>query len=79
MIILKMISNAFTQLYDYVGGPWVFVLSSVFVLGLVRILIAFVFKIFRLNIDYNTLNKKEYSANAWERSSEHHKRMSTRV
>lgn len=72
------VSQAFLNLSDYIWFGAYFIYALMFVI-IVRIIIAFVFKILRLNIDYNALDKNTYKANAWDRASEHHKRMSTRV
>ena len=58
-------NGALTTLYDtlnwiasYIWGPAMVVICSLFLIIVGRIIIAFVFKIFRLNIDYHALNSK---------------------
>lgn len=55
--------NAFSDLADYIGWPAVVFIASLFVVVIVRIWIWFAFKIMRLNVDYNTLNKHSIKAN----------------
>lgn len=50
------------DLWDYIGGPWVVFLCSILLIIFWRIIIAFVFKVFRLSLDYNT------SATQWKES-----------
>lgn len=50
--VFENLPNWFNQLSQFIGGPaTVFVMTLLFIV-IVRIWIAFVFKIFRLNIDY---------------------------
>ena len=50
--------NAFTQISSYIWWPaTVFIASMLFII-MIRIFIAFIFKLFRLNIDYHSLNYK---------------------
>lgn len=58
-------NGALTTLYDtlnwiasYIWGPAMVIICSLFLIIVGRIIIAFVFKIFRLNIDYHALNSK---------------------
>lgn len=44
--------QTFGTLWQYIWFPWVLLLSTLLLITMLRILIAFVFKIFRLNIDY---------------------------
>lgn len=55
--------NTFSQIASYIWGPVTVILSSLFLLVIFRIWIAFVFKIFRLNIDYHSLTSKNKT---WE-------------
>ena len=69
----------FWKIAEYIWGPATTFLASLFIIIILRIWIAFVFKLFRLNIDYNSFDKNTRKANAWDRSSEYHKKQSTRV
>lgn len=76
--VFRSTSTAILNLSDYIWFGAYFIYALLFVI-IIRIVIAFVFKLLRLNIDYNALDKNTRIANAWDRASEHHKRMSTRV
>lgn len=76
---ITTVARYFGVIWEYIGGPATVFLASLMLLIILRIWIAFVFKLFRLNIDYNSFDKNSRKANAWDNASEHHKRMSTRV
>lgn len=76
--VFLTVSQMFLNLSDYVGLWAYFIYALLFVI-IVRIIIAFVFKLMRLNIDYNALDKNTRKANHWENSSEYHKNVNTRV
>lgn len=76
--VFRSTSTAILNLSDYIWFGAYFIYALLFVI-IIRIIIAFVFKLLRLNIDYNALDKNTRIANSWDRASEHHKRMSTRV
>lgn len=73
------VNRAFDIISDFIGGPATIFMASLLFIIVVRILIAFVFKMMRLNIDYNSFDKNTRKSNAWFNSSDHHKRMNTRV
>ena len=76
---ITTVAYYFGVIWEYIWGPATVFLASLMLLIILRIWIAFVFKLFRLNIDYNSFDKNTRKANAWDNASEHHKRMSTRV
>ena len=49
---MHIVWNAFVKLVPYLGGRWTTFVATLFFIILVRIAIAFVFKIFRFNVDY---------------------------
>lgn len=57
------VARAFNNLADYIGGPAVVFISSLLIIIIFRIWVAFVFKLFRLNIDYHSLNSKNKTWN----------------
>lgn len=57
------IHNALWYISNFIWWPATVILSSLLVISMIRIWIAFVFKILRLNIDYNTLQQKTNDAN----------------
>lgn len=57
------VNRAFVYLSNYIWWPATVFISTLLVVAILRIWIAFVFKILRLNIDYNTLQKKTTDAN----------------
>lgn len=73
------VNRAFDVVSDFIGGPATIFLASLLLIVIIRILIAFVFKMMRLNIDYNSFDKNTRKANAWDNACEHHKKMNTRV
>lgn len=52
------VAKAFSELTNYIWAPAVIFIATLFLFVLVRIAIAFVFKLLRLNIDYHTLNSQ---------------------
>lgn len=52
------VSLAFHDLGDYIGGPAVVFIGALFFIILVRIIVAFIFKLLRLNVDYHSLSDK---------------------
>ena len=52
------VNSAFIKLWDYIWGPAVVFIATMLFLIIFRIWLAFVFKIFRLNIDYHSLQSK---------------------
>lgn len=73
------VNRAFDVISDFIGGPATIFIAALFLIIIIRILIAFVFKMMRLNIDYNTFDKNTRKANAWDNSSEYRKKNATRV
>lgn len=69
--VMNNVWNAFAMLWDYLWGPAVVFIASLFLVILFRIFIAFVFKIFRLNIDYHTLSDKSNKAEFKDYRSSH--------
>lgn len=64
---LVQVSSTFGQLSDYIGAVPTMLLASLLMIAMVRIIVAFVLKLFRLNVDYhvqrnksNTWNKHDY-------------------
>lgn len=51
--IFDYVGSAFSSISYYIWTPAVIFLSSLFLIVILRVAIALVFKIFRLNIDYN--------------------------
>ena len=72
------VSETFLDLSDYIG-IWAYFIYALMFIIIIRIIIAFVFKLMRLNIDYNSLDKNTRKANHWANSSEYHKNVNTRV
>lgn len=56
--VIVNVWKAFGDLASYIWWPAVVFISSLLLVVIVRIVIAFVFKMLRLNIDYHTLNSK---------------------
>jgi len=56
--VLVNVIASFYKLADYIGGPWALLLFCLFFIVIVRILIAFIFKILRLNLDYHVRTTK---------------------
>lgn len=50
--------NTLNDIASLIWGPTFVLIASMFLIIITRILIAFVFKLFRLNIDYHALNSK---------------------
>lgn len=50
--VFDLISDWFIQLSLYIWVPWIVFISSLFLIVLLRVVISFIFKFFRLNIDY---------------------------
>lgn len=50
---LVQVSSAFGQLSEYIGAIPAMLLASLLMIAMVRVIIAFVLKLFRLNIDYH--------------------------
>lgn len=46
------VARALHDLSEYIGGPAVIFIASLLFIAVIRILVAFVFKLLRLNIDY---------------------------
>lgn len=63
------VSQAFLDLSEYLWIGAYFIYALLFVI-IIRILIAFVFKILRLNIDYNALDKNTRKANSRANTSD---------
>lgn len=61
--VFSSVWQAFWQIADYIWGPATVIMASLFLLAIVRIGIAFVFKLLRLNIDYHALNSKSKTYN----------------
>lgn len=57
------VNRAFVYISNYIWWPATVFISTLLVVAILRIVIAFVFKILRLNIDYNTLQQKTRDAN----------------
>lgn len=57
------VNRAFVYISNYIWWPATVFISTLLVIVMLRIWIAFVFKILRLNIDYNTLQQKTTDAN----------------
>lgn len=74
-----LIYYGWDSVWELIWWPATVIIASLLLIVMVRIIIAFVFKMLRLNIDYNTLNKKTYEANHWSKASEWHKRSATKV
>lgn len=72
------VNSAFMDISNYIGGPATVFLASLLLIAIIRVLIAFIFKLMRLNIDYNTMDKNTRSANRWSNLSEHGKRIRTK-
>lgn len=62
---------AFNQLTTYIWVPAVVFMASLFLVIIVRIWIAFVFKLLRLNIDYHSLNNKTRTINQHDSLKDH--------
>lgn len=75
--VFNNVSEAFLNLSEYLWIGAYFIYALLFVI-IIRILIAFVFKIMRLNIDYNALDKNTRKANSRSNYSEPHKKILTR-
>lgn len=60
---LSSLAQTIDYISAYIWGPATVFIMTLFILILVRIVVAFVFKIFRLNIDYNTLQNKTRTMN----------------
>lgn len=73
------VNRAFVYISDYIWWPATIFLSALLLIIIIRIIIAFVFKLMKMNIDYNSFDKQSRKANAWSNASEYHKRSSTRV
>lgn len=61
--VFDNVSNAFVYLTDYIWVPAVIFICTLFTVILFRIIVAFVFKLFRLNIDYHSLQSKNRTLN----------------
>lgn len=61
--VFSSVWQAFSQLSTYIWGPATVIMASLLLLAIVRIGIAFVFKLLRLNIDYHSLNNKSKTYN----------------
>lgn len=53
------VNKAFIQISEYIWWPATVFLSAILLLVITRIVIAFVFKIFRRDLDYNALQRKK--------------------
>lgn len=73
------VNRAFVYISQYIWAPATIFMASLLMIIIIRILIAFVFKIMRLNIDYNSFDKQTRKANNWSNASEYHKKNATRV
>lgn len=61
--------NTLNDIASLIGGPTFVIIASMFLIIITRILIAFVFKLFRLNIDYHALNEKNTKYNLKDSAS----------
>lgn len=77
--VIVNVWKAFWDLASYIWWPAVVFISSLLLVVIIRILIAFVFKILRLNIDYNSFDKQTRKANSWDNASEYRKKTATRL
>lgn len=62
--IFNYVGSAFSSISYYIWTPAVIFMSSLFLVIILRIAIAFVFKILRLNIDYH--NTYENTRTLWQ-------------
>lgn len=61
------VASAFEKISYYIGGPaTIFICALLFVI-IIRIIVAFVFKILRLNMDYNTMKTDWKTKQEWDR------------
>lgn len=67
------ITSTFGTISNYIWWPATVFIATIFFVIIVRIWIAFVFKIFRLNIDYHTKRSQTEKASIddWRRSLKH--------
>lgn len=56
--LFDYLANWFNDLQLYIGFPWVIFMFSILFVIMIRIIIAFVFRMFRLNVDYKTMKTK---------------------
>lgn len=58
---MHIVWDAFQKLLPYLGSRWTTVIATVLLIIMVRIIFAFVLKIFRFNLDYHAPQKNAWS------------------